>query len=301
MVRDGLSTVDCEWNLWILNTFFHDYIYQRLFYYMKICNHKQCTNPHETTFKLCPSCRKTFTEYMRQRRASRSAKKCRKGYRVCIECSHEKSDDQFMSPVYRRKKLTRRSLYCRTQRQRHDKDPRNKSGSCYKFWFDWKREQSCSDCGLKDYRVMQADHVRDKKVYIVSDYRYWAHNGGVEAMQREVDKCEPRCSFCHRLKTKARYKNTGRPLKVKPCRLRRQHQVNMKKCEIGKCKTCERVVTYENAQGFDFDHRDEEKKLISISVSLSKCENVFQRHFIEEIPKCDLLCANCHHIKTHYQ
>lgn len=45
---------------------------------------------------------------------------------------------------------------------------------------------------------------------------------------------------------------------------------------------------------------NEEKKVIRISNIVHKREALFERHFQTEIPKCDLLCRNCHHIKTHY-
>jgi len=268
---------------------------------MKVCTHNRCSNEHETKFKLCPTCRNGMCVKIRERRAKMNAKTCREGYRVCIECSYEKPEDQFMSPVYRRDKLTRRCQYCRTQRKKHDKDPKNKSGRCYVWWQEWKKNHPCIDCGLEDYRVIQADHVRDKKG-IVSNYRYWANNGGVEAMKMEAEKCEARCNFCHRLKTRERHQNKRKRTgwSTRPSIKRRRHQVNMKKCEIGKCKTCKREVTYDTTSAFDFDHRDEETKIINISTSISRSDDVFQRHFREEIPKCDLLCANCHHIKTHY-
>ena len=172
-----------------------------------------------------------------------NAKICREGYRVCIECSYEKPEDQFISPVYRRKKLTKRCQYCRKQRSKHDKDPKNKSGKCYVWWKEWKEAHSCIDCGLKDSRVIQADHVRDKKG-MVSNYRYWANNGGVEAMKREAEKCEPRCNFCHRLKTNERNnKKRKTNYALRKSIKRRRHQINTKKCQIGECKTCKRKVT----------------------------------------------------------
>ena len=44
----------------------------------------------------------------------------------------------------------------------------------------------------------------------------------------------------------------------------------------------------------DFHHRDPSQKVISLSVALHK--NVGEKAILDEIAKCDLLCANCHRI-----
>lgn len=46
----------------------------------------------------------------------------------------------------------------------------------------------------------------------------------------------------------------------------------------------------------DFDHRPEEVKLFNVSY-LSKARTV--KRLLEEIKKCDLVCANCHRVRTH--
>lgn len=43
----------------------------------------------------------------------------------------------------------------------------------------------------------------------------------------------------------------------------------------------------------DFDHRDGEKKVCNVSQVLSN-----QELFWNEIPKCDLICACCHRMRT---
>ena len=83
-------------------------------------------------------------------------------------------------------------------------------------------------------------------------------------------------------------------------RKRRQDQINQVKLERGSCVVCKRKVTEETCCGFDFDHLDPTKKKIGVADSVFKTKEVFQRTLKEEIPKCDLKCANCHHIKTFY-
>jgi hypothetical protein len=61
------------------------------------------------------------------------------------------------------------------------------------------KSQSCVDCG-KSYHhtVMDFDHLPgcDKK------FRLAAHKHcGLEKLQQELDKCEPVCANCHRVRT----------------------------------------------------------------------------------------------------
>ena len=159
------------------------------------------------------------------------------------------------------------------------------------------------DCGLKDERVIEADHVTGNKIHHVGEYSWWATNGGVKAMKEELEKkCEARCRFCHAIKTKER-KDLKRKMEGRNqiiTKKRRRHEINMVKCNIGECKRCKRKVTMETCCGFDFDHRDEETKVIHIAQIINKNEAEYRKLFNEEIPKCDLLCTNCHKIKTHY-
>jgi hypothetical protein len=72
----------------------------------------------------------------------------------------------------------------------------------------------------------------------------------------------------------------------------RQPIINREKLRRGSCMTCGLVVTVDNLVAFDFDHRDPAtKRRRGVSGAST--------HYIEaEMAKCDLLCANCHRIKT---
>lgn len=45
----------------------------------------------------------------------------------------------------------------------------------------------------------------------------------------------------------------------------------------------------------DFDHRDPETKAFTIACSMSRVRAAI----LAEIDKCDLVCANCHRVRTH--
>jgi hypothetical protein len=57
----------------------------------------------------------------------------------------------------------------------------------------------CVDCGLADWRCLELDHVRGRKLGNVSDM---VRTGvGPERVRRELAKCEVRCANCHRIRT----------------------------------------------------------------------------------------------------
>ena len=270
---------------------------------MKLCTKTTCKRHHDTKFKCCPTCRETSRRCQKKRKRIASQKKVEQGYKLCGQCLHIKPITQFESTVHRRKKLTTECTNCRIINKRKQEKPTSKTAQCKEFWVNWKKQQKCVDCGLVDDRVIQADHVRGRKIHRVGHYCWWVCNGGVTAMEEELKKCEARCSFCHNIKSKERWDNKrkmeGRTRNV--TWKRRQHEINMVKCKIGECKHCERKVTMETCCGFDFDHRNEETKVMKIAKIPNRSEVEYRKLFNEEIPKCDLLCSNCHRIKTHYK
>lgn len=57
----------------------------------------------------------------------------------------------------------------------------------------------CVDCGERDVRVLEFDHVRGQKEYNIADFvrigTAW------KRILLEIAKCEVRCANCHRRKT----------------------------------------------------------------------------------------------------
>jgi hypothetical protein len=62
-----------------------------------------------------------------------------------------------------------------------------------------KVESSCVDCGEGNPLVLDFDHVKGEKVGDISSMVYQSYC--VESIQKEIDKCEVRCSNCHRVAT----------------------------------------------------------------------------------------------------
>jgi hypothetical protein len=56
----------------------------------------------------------------------------------------------------------------------------------------------CVDCGIKDYRVLEFDHIKEKFAevsYLV------AHRMSMKKIREEIAKCVIRCANCHRIQT----------------------------------------------------------------------------------------------------
>lgn len=56
----------------------------------------------------------------------------------------------------------------------------------------------CVDCGFKDVRVLEFDHVRGKKRANIS--KLTGQGKSEMVIAREIAKCDVRCVRCHRLR-----------------------------------------------------------------------------------------------------
>ena len=64
---------------------------------------------------------------------------------------------------------------------------------------DYLKEHPCVDCGNKDVRVLEFDHVRGTKKASIS---LMIQQGlGLATIDKEILKCDIRCCNCHRIKT----------------------------------------------------------------------------------------------------
>ena len=47
----------------------------------------------------------------------------------------------------------------------------------------------------------------------------------------------------------------------------------------------------------DFDHRNPKKKILAVSAMRGRCWSL--KKIVKEISKCDVVCSNCHRIRTY--
>lgn len=152
-------------------------------------------------------------------------------------------------------------------------------------WFRDQKRRPCADCKL-DFppQVMDFDHVTGEKRHSPSNMM--GKGAKRETIAREIAKCEVVCACCHRTRTAQRVgKWNYRPtelgslfasLKDRPCVV----------CGIRFPQEC-----------LDFDHRDPSNKKFSIATYKNRSMK-FLPALMEEIAKCDLICARCHRLKT---
>ena len=70
-----------------------------------------------------------------------------------------------------------------------------------------KKESSCIDCGESNHLVLDFDHIEDNKYKCISNMVYESYS--IKSIQKEIDKCEGRCSNCHRIVTYNRRNNNS--------------------------------------------------------------------------------------------
>lgn len=67
-----------------------------------------------------------------------------------------------------------------------------------------KSISECIDCGESNPLVLDFDHVRGKKIMCISNMVRNSYS--IDTIKKEMDKCEVRCSNCHRIITHKRKK-----------------------------------------------------------------------------------------------
>ena len=78
---------------------------------------------------------------------------------------------------------------------------------------------------------------------------------------------------------------------------RKQWLISQKVARV-ECMDCLKKVHRDNTFVFDYDHRDPDEKTKAISQRLHQW-TIDQLLF--EMNKCDLVCSNCHRVRTHAQ
>lgn len=68
----------------------------------------------------------------------------------------------------------------------------------FNYVVEYLRNHPCTICGESDIVVLEFDHLRDKKHNIA----VLIHGGwGLNALKKEIEKCQVLCANCHRRKT----------------------------------------------------------------------------------------------------
>lgn len=79
---------------------------------------------------------------------------------------------------------------------------REKRKQIQKLLREYKDTVSCVDCGIKDNRIIDFDHIDDNKDDAISTLVTKGFSW--ENILLEIRKCEPVCANCHRIRTHTR-------------------------------------------------------------------------------------------------
>ncbi len=109
-----------------------------------------------------------------------------------------------------------------------------------------------------------------------------------------------KCADCYKIRGRNYYhKNREKQLKLALLRKQKYKAERRKYIEEIKrnkpCMDCDKIYP---PWVMDFDHRDGEIKIGSISTLATQNTSNFKK-IKKEITKCDLVCANCHRQRTH--
>lgn len=131
---------------------------------------------------------------------------CDMDQKRCPKCGKLKPIGQFN---WKKKGIKRQShckvcqaLYTKAHYKKNPAPYRSRAAARKKtameFVMEYLRGSKCIDCGTADVRVLEFDHVRDKKS---GNIMTMARSGkGISSIETEIAKCEIRCANCHRVR-----------------------------------------------------------------------------------------------------
>ena len=216
--------------------------------------------------------------------------------------------------------------------------------ACKKCWDDLRKKHcnlnggcanpDCVERGPEAWTVLQGDHVPSEKTHALSDYKWWSSNGGVPAMEKEVEAIHQWvCGYCHMLEPtctqahkthpdampdgrrsgtdveKAQYEAKRKANNTYP----KRDYIDKKKLAVGECAHCERPVRVGEEHCFICDHIDETTKLrgglagktggvaglVNNDYNDARFDAPGMKELLDkEFDKCQLLCWNCDRRKT---
>lgn len=137
----------------------------------------------------------------------------------------------------------------------------------------------CIDCGESNILFLKFDHIGPKTEWVSFLIRKHA---AIATIDKEISKCVVRCISCHRKSTLKNYLSA--PLNKQQLYVREYLMQN-------KCVDCGDY----NPQNLEFDHV---RGIKSSNVSSLVGGRYSTYRIQEEINKCDVVCCNCHRIRT---
>jgi transposase len=138
---------------------------------------------------------------------------------------------------------------------------------------------------------MDYDHVPGRGEKIKSVSRMVLNNAPMERILAEIAKCDLVCVLCHNRRTKARFDAELGATRKRTSSI--QRNINI----INEFKSCPCAICGIQYEPFNMqlDHIDPASKTIFRTAKLKSC---LETTLLEELSKCQVLCALCHRRKS---
>lgn len=248
----------------------------------------------------CPACREEHpaSHFNREsRRYSGLAVICRTAQAVVRQrpevkaAAQQRNKRRWTDPEVRQSALENQRA--RRRRVGATADLRRARARLQRIVDEWK-QQACVDCGYADIRAIDPDHLESatKDGHVSRLVQLCASAARIRA---ELDKCVPRCARCHRKITQQQRPCAWRAAEKLPPSWQRRLEFQDRNDAIKLANGCADCGWRGWARGLDWDHVRGTK----VGGIASLIANNRPWPEIEaEMGKCDVVCANCHRLRT---
>jgi formate-dependent nitrite reductase cytochrome c552 subunit len=163
------------------------------------------------------------------------------------------------------------------------------------------REVPCADCGgTFAPHQMDFDH-REPSTKSFNVTTGPAKLVSAARLKAEVEKCDIACANCHRIRTQRSTDElrlvrvlTGQSTRIeRKRRLWRGHQQVLNELRAVPCGDCGHTFP---CCAMEFDHREASLKKAHVSRLIGRAGLAT---ILAEVAKCDVVCANCHRMRTY--
>lgn len=215
-----------------------------------------------------------------------------KRLKLCIECHIYQLEENFNQNSNKWDGLSNYCKPCHSKRETWSpkrkirmKNYRNRKDEILNI----RKDLGCSKCGEQDKRILEFNHLDPSiKQYEIASLK-WSRWVSEDKFIEEIEKCEVLCRNCHRTVT---YESRGKNYTYS-----RRTRTDLAKFILDfkgtPCTDCKRTF---DPYIMDFDHLPNSNKLFTISSAVGR--GISRQKIKDEINKCELVCANCHMIRT---
>ena len=159
------------------------------------------------------------------------------------------------------------------------------------------RRVPCADCGgrFKPFQ-MDFDH-RDPSMKSFRITQGSAMLMSTKRLLAEVAKCDIVCVNCHRVRTRNRELRRPRKSARSPAQMRAQARWDAQAAILNEFRDmpCADCGSRFHPCAMDFDHREPTTKLFTVTRMVGRAATDV---ILAEVAKCDIVCANCHRVRT---